>query len=85
MKRKDLTVKAVGAGDRFQVGDKVTATAFRDHRGKEYAAVAGLTVVEVNRIDSDYIPTYYRVKAVKDAGETHYVEAAESFFEPCIG
>jgi len=64
----------------FRVGDAVTARAIPSGFPKPMPKVEGLTVVEIKRVDSDYIPTYFRLKAVKDDGDCRFVEGAEWFF-----
>lgn len=70
---------------KFHIGQTVTAKEFTDCFGKVQTAVSGLTVAEIRLIEPGCIPSYYRVKAVADAGSCRYVEGAESFFEPITG
>ena len=64
----------------FRIGDSVTARAIPNGFPHPWPEVSGLTVVGIRRVDSDDLPSYYRLEAVKDDGRCRYVEGAERFF-----
>lgn len=70
--RKNITPK-------FTVGQRVRAIAFTDCFDKFVPERPGLTVTEINPINGQSIPAYFRVKADAPDGFT-YVEGAERYF-----
>jgi len=67
----------------YQIGDKVKAVAFTDCFGEYHPEQRGL-VVEIIRLEvCNFIPSYWRIKAVRADNPSLYVEgAAHHYFAP---
>lgn len=62
---------------RFKIGDIVTRKAFIDCFGFMIPAIKGLTVTQVNLIESEHIDAYFRIDAEEGFRQA---EGPERFF-----